>query len=57
MTPRVVLDTNVIASGLGWGGTPGAVLDAALVGRVTMVSSPPLLAELGRVLAYPKWRR
>lgn len=54
MTPRVVLDSNVIVSGLGWSGPPARVLDAALDGRLVLVTSPPLLAELRRVLAYPK---
>lgn len=54
MTRRAVLDTNVIVSGLGWPGAPAAILDAALDGRLVLVSSPPLLAELRRVLGYPK---
>ena len=51
---RAVLDTNTIVSGVGWGGPPGAVLDAALAGRFEMVTSPTLLDELRRVLSYPK---
>jgi uncharacterized protein len=51
---RAVLDTNTIVSGVGWGGPPGAVLDAALDGRYELISSPPLLDELRRVLSYPK---
>jgi putative PIN family toxin of toxin-antitoxin system len=51
---RAVLDTNTIVSGIGWGGTPGAVLDAALAGHFEIVTSPALLDELRRVLAYPK---
>ncbi len=57
MSLRAVLDTNVIVSGLGWRGAPAAVLDAALHGQVTLVTSPPLLAELRRVLSYPKLAR
>lgn len=41
-------------SGLGWGGAPGAVLDAALTGQFDLVTSPELLDELRRVLDYPK---
>jgi uncharacterized protein len=51
---RAVLDTNTIVSGLGWGGPPAAVLDAALAGDFEVVTSPALLDELRRVLAYPK---
>jgi uncharacterized protein len=54
VTPRVVLDSNVVVSGLGWPGPPARVLDAALAGRLVLVTRPPLLAELRRVLAYPK---
>lgn len=54
MTPRVVLDSNVIVSGLGWSGAPARILDAALDGQLVLVTSPPLLAELRRVLGYPK---
>jgi putative PIN family toxin of toxin-antitoxin system len=54
VTPRVVLDSNVIVSGLGWSGTPARILDAALDGQLVLVTSPPLLAELRRVLEYPK---
>ena len=57
MTPRVVLDSNVIVSGLGWSGPPARILDAALEGRLVLVTSPPLLAELRRVLGYPKLAR
>lgn len=45
MTPKVVLDSNVIVSGLGWSGAPASILDAALDGRLVLVTSPPLLAE------------
>lgn len=54
MTPRAVLDTNVIVSGLGWRGAPAAILDAVSDGRLVLVTSAPLLAELRRVLEYPK---
>jgi putative PIN family toxin of toxin-antitoxin system len=49
-----VIDTNVFVSGLGWGGKPGDVVEAALGGRCEMVTSPALLAELQAVLAYPR---
>ncbi len=54
MTPRIVLDSNVIVSGFGWSGPPARILDAALDGRLVLLTSPPLLSELRRVLAYPK---
>jgi putative PIN family toxin of toxin-antitoxin system len=49
---RVVLDTNILISAFIFpGGAPEAVYRAVLDGRVELVTSPPLLAELGRVLA------
>lgn len=49
---RVVADTNVLVSALIFpGGAPEAVYRLALEGQVELVSSPALLAELGRVLA------
>ena len=48
---RVVLDTNILISAFIFpGGPPEAVYRAVLDGRVELVTSPPLLAELGRVL-------
>ena len=45
------LDTNILISAFVFpGGAPEAVYRAALEGRLEIVTSPPLLAELGRVL-------
>ena len=49
---RAVLDTNVLVSAFLFpGGSPEHVYRAALEGMVQLVTSRPLLAELGRVLA------
>jgi len=53
----VVLDTNKPVSGLGWSGPPAQILDAVLAGQLVLASSPALLAELERVLSYPKLAR
>ena len=48
---KVVADTNVLVSALIFpGSTPEAFYRLALEGRIELVSSRPLLAELGRVL-------
>jgi putative PIN family toxin of toxin-antitoxin system len=48
---RAVLDTNILISAFVFpGGAPEAAYRAALEGRFELVTSPPLLAELGRVL-------
>lgn len=49
---RVVLDTNILISAFVFpGGSPEAVYRAALEGRFTLITSPALLAEFGRVLS------
>jgi putative PIN family toxin of toxin-antitoxin system len=48
---KVVVDTSALVSALVFpGGAPEQVYRLAIEGRITMVTSPPLLAELGRVL-------
>ena len=48
---RVVLDTNVVVSGLLWANTPRQVLDAVRDGRLTAFTSVALLDELADVLS------
>jgi putative PIN family toxin of toxin-antitoxin system len=52
---RVVADTNTVLSAFLWGGPPKAVLDAAREGRITLHTSPALLAELEDVLGRDKF--
>lgn len=48
---RVVLDTNVLISAFVFpGGAPEQVYRRVLDGRITLITSRPLLSELGRVL-------
>ncbi len=47
---RVVLDTNVIVSGLSFPGNERSVLELALRGRFELWLSPLILAEVGGVL-------
>ena len=55
---KVVLDTNVLISGLGRSrGPPGQIFNAWLAGRFDLVTSDPLIDELMLALAYPKVRR
>ncbi len=49
---KVVLETNILISAFIFpGGAPESVYRAALEHRITLVTSPPLLAEFGRVLS------
>ena len=47
---RVLLDTNVLVSAILFGGVPRQLLEAALAGKLDLVTSQPLLAELETVL-------
>ena len=42
---RVVLDTNVLLSGIFFGGLPGRLLDAWQSGQLALVLSPAILTE------------
>lgn len=52
---RLVLDTNVVASGLLWNGAPAQLIDAARADEVELFSSRTLLAELTRILRRAKF--
>lgn len=54
---RVVLDTNVLVSGLVGKGNPRRVLDIIFSGRVSLSLSASILAEYERVLQRPKFSR
>ncbi len=51
---RLVLDTNVVVSGVLWHGTPRELLDAARAGRATLFATPALLEELQERPASPQ---
>jgi putative PIN family toxin of toxin-antitoxin system len=52
---RLVLDTNVVVSGLIWGGVPRRLLDLARDGHLSLFTSNVLLDELADVLAREKF--
>ena len=47
---RAVLDTNILISGLVFGGKPAAILDQVAAGRISLYISPALADEFRRVL-------
>lgn len=53
---RAVVDTNVLISGLFWRGAPHVLLGDARAGRLSLVTSPALLAELAEVIDRPKFQ-
>ncbi|MCU7959617.1 MAG: putative toxin-antitoxin system toxin component, PIN family [gamma proteobacterium symbiont of Bathyaustriella thionipta] len=52
---RLVLDTNIIVSGLLWGGLPRQLLELGRDGRITFFTSSLLLDELADVLERRKF--
>jgi uncharacterized protein len=54
---RLVLDTNVVASGLLWNGTPARLIDAAQSAEIEVFTSRVLLAELTRILRRAKFAK
>lgn len=54
---RPVLDTNVVASAILWGGTPRLLLQAARDKRVDLFTSTAMLAELTDILGRRKFAR
>ena len=52
---RAVIDTNVLLSGLLWGGALHALIEHVQAGTLAMVSSPILLAELDEVISRAKF--
>ena len=53
---NVVIDTNIIISGVGFGGKPRKILHLILEDKIKAVTSPILLAELEDVIVkkFPK---
>ncbi len=50
----IVLDTNVLVSAFGWRGNEREIYVRRREGRLKLATSPALLAELRRVLRYPR---
>ncbi len=48
---KIVLDTNIIISGIGFGGKPRQILYLVLDDKIKAVTSPILIAELEDVIA------
>lgn len=54
---KLVLDTNVVVSGLLWSGAPAQLLDAAFADEIELFTSRRLLAELARILGRSKFEK
>jgi len=53
---KVVLDTNVVVSGLLWDGNESKVLELCHKGTIQNFASPAILSEIERVLQYKKFK-
>lgn len=53
---RVVIDTNVLVSGLLFGGIPEKLVGLLKAGRVRPIMSREMVDEFIRVIAYPKFK-
>lgn len=52
---RVVLDTNILISAIGWEGKPGKILEMSVRGEIALILSPALLNEFKDIIARPKF--
>lgn len=52
---KVFLDSNILISALGWKGKPRVIFEKCLHGELALVTSPQQMAELQRVMDYPKF--
>ena len=47
---KIVLDTNVLVSGIFWGGLPEKILEQAMTGEITLYASEDILNEYFRII-------
>ena len=52
---KVLLDSNIFISALGWKGKPRVIFEKCLHGELELVTSADQLDELMRVMDYPKF--
>lgn len=55
MGKKVVLDTNIFISALGWKGKPRQIFQKCINDELELVTSPQQISELVRVMGYPKF--
>jgi|SRR3989344_3184249 len=53
---KVILDTNILISALGWKGNPNQVFSRIVNGEVDFIISDEQFAELAEALEYPKFQ-
>lgn len=53
---KIILDTNIIISGLFWHGTPAKILEKVVSRKLTLCFSESTFQEISKVLNYPKFK-
>ncbi len=53
---RVILDTNILISALGWKGNPRKIFNKVVKGELDLILSFKQLDEVKRVMDYPKFK-
>lgn len=53
---KVILDTNILISALGWKGNPRAIFNKVINGKIELIISFKQIGELLRVMEYPKFK-
>jgi len=54
--PRIVFDTNVLVSGILRSGKVKTLVDAAVDGRIQLITSEEIIDEFSRVIKRPKFK-
>lgn len=52
---KIVIDTNVAISALGWGGRPDELIQKVAKGKLLLYVSPEIIDEFIEVMNYPKF--
>jgi len=52
---KIIIDTNIFISALGWGGSPKRLIDDVIEGKYELILSTRQFAEIMKVLDYPKF--
>ena len=52
---KIIIDTNIFISALGWGGSPKRLIDDVIGGKYELMLSTRQFAEIVKVLDYPKF--
>ena len=55
MVKKIVVDSNILISALGWKGYPRRLFEKIIDKKVELFISPEIIKEVRRVMNYPKF--